>query len=86
MPPICKISNNAIARAAVNYSVVDDLAQMPTAMSSLEVLKMCPMQQKALLAAFGAVDPSKSKLITFNTENGEMCMPSTIAFQIVVSI
>ena len=39
-----------------------------------------------LLAALGAVDPSNSKLITFDTENGESHMPSTIAFQILVSI
>ena len=55
---------------------MDDLAQMPTAMSVLKVLKMCPMQQKSLLATLGAVDPSDSKLITFDTENGELRMPS----------
>ena len=65
---------------------MDDLAQMPTAMSTLEVLKTCPMQWKALLAALGVVDPSESKLITFDTENGELHMPSTISFQIFVSI
>ena len=84
--PICRITNNATTRAAVSYSVVDDLAQTPTTMSSLEVLKMCPMQQKSLLAALGVVDPSDSKLITFDIENGEPRMPSTIAFQISVSI
>ena len=75
-----------MARDAVNYSIVDDLAQTPIAMSALEVLKMCPMQRKALLATLGAVDPYDSKLITFNTENGEPCMPLTITFQISVSI
>ena len=85
-PPIRRIANNATARAAVNYSIVDDLAQTPTTMSSLEVLKTCPTQWKALLATLGVVDPSDSKLITFDTENGEPRMPSTIAFQIPVSI
>ena len=80
------MANNAIARAAVSYSIVDDLAQTPTAMSALEVLKTCPTQWKALLATLGAIDPSESKLITFDTENGEPRMPSTIAFQIPVSI
>ena len=75
-----------MARAAVSYSIVDDLAQPPTSMSALEVLKMCPKQRKALLAALGAVDPSDSKLVTFDTENGGPRMPSTIAFQIMVSI
>ena len=65
---------------------MDDLAQMLITMLSLEVLKTCPMQQKALLASLGAIDPSDSKLITFDTENGELRMPSTIAFQIPVSI
>ena len=65
---------------------MDDLAQTPTTMSALEVLKMCPMQLKALLAALGAVDPSNSKMITFDTENEEPRMPSTITFQISVSI
>ena len=55
-------------------------------MSALEVLTTCPTQQKALLAALGVVDPSDSKLITFDTENGEPHMPSTIAFLILVSI
>ena len=63
-----------------------DLAQIPTAMSALEVLKTFPMQQKALLGALGAADPSDSKLIAFDMENGEPCMPSTITFQILVSI
>ena len=80
------MANNATARAAVSYSIVDDLAQTPTAMSALEILKMCPMQWKALLASLGAVDPSDSKLIMFDTENGEPRMPSTITFQILVSI
>ena len=73
-------------RAGVSYNIVDDLAQTPTTMSALEVLKTFPMQRKALLATLGAVDPSDSKLITFDIENGEPQMPSTIAFQILVSI
>ena len=64
---------------------MDDLAQTPTTMSTLEVLKMCPRQQKALLAALGVVNPSSSKLITFDMDNGEPRIPSIIAFQIPVS-
>ena len=85
-PPICIITNNTTARAVVSYSIVDDLAQTPTAMSALEVLKTSPMQWKSLLAALGVVDPSDSKLITFDIENGELHMPLTIVFQIPVSI
>ena len=65
---------------------MDDLAQTPTTMSTLEVLKMCPTQRKSLVAALGAIDPFDSKLITFHTENKDLCMPSTIAFQILMSI
>ena len=86
MPPIRRVPNNATTRAAISYNIVDDLAQTPTAMSALEVLKTFPMQRKSLLDALGDVDPSESKLITFDTENGEPWMPSTIAFQISMSI
>ena len=60
-----------MARAAVSYIIVDDLSQTPMAMFALEVLKNFPTQRKDLLASLGAVDPSESKLIAFDTENGE---------------
>jgi hypothetical protein len=37
-----KSSHNPNARAAQNYSVVEDLSQTPCAMSTLEVLQSCP--------------------------------------------
>ena len=52
-PPIHRVANNATARAVVSYSIMDDLAQTPTAMSALEVLKMFPMERKSLLAVRG---------------------------------
>ena len=55
-------------------------------MFALEVPKTCPIQWKSLLVALGEVDPSESKLITFDMKNGEPHMPSTITFQIPVSI
>ena len=55
-------------------------------MSALEILKTCPTHQKSLLATLGAVDPFDSKLFTFDIENREPRMPSTIAFQILMSI
>ena len=84
--PIKRLANNTTARAAVNYSIINDLAQSPMTMSALEVLKTCPTQRKSLLDTLDAVDPSKSKLITFDLDQGEPRMPSTIAFQILVSI
>ena len=85
-PPIRWFANKIMARAAVSYNIMDDLAQTPTAMYALEVLKTFPTQQKASLDAIDVVDPYDSKLITFDIENGEPRMPSTIAFQIPVSI
>jgi len=32
------------ARAAQNYSIIEDLAQSPCAMSTLDVLQLCPAQ------------------------------------------
>ena len=70
-PPIRRVANNVTARAAISYSIVDDLAQTPTAMSALDILKTFPTHRKSLLATLGVVDPSDSNLITFDIENGE---------------
>jgi hypothetical protein len=42
--PLRRNVHNPQARAAHNYSLVDDLAQSPAAMSVLEVLQTCPTQ------------------------------------------
>ena len=42
-------THNLNARAAQHYSIVEDLAQAPCAMSALEVLQSCPSQRKAFL-------------------------------------
>ena len=42
---IHKSTYNPRARAAQNYNIVEDLAQSPSAMSTLEVLKNCPSQK-----------------------------------------
>ena len=44
------------AWAAQFYNVVEDLAQAPCAMSTLEVLQSFPTQRKNLLIALGALD------------------------------
>ena len=51
-----KTLHNPNSRAAVNYSVVEDLSQTPSAMSALEVLQSSPTQRDALLAALGSMD------------------------------
>jgi hypothetical protein len=40
--PLCRNVHNPQARAAHNYSLVDDLAQSSASMSVLEVLQSCP--------------------------------------------
>ena len=78
--------NNATTRDALNYSIVDDLAQSPKAMYTLEALKTYPSQCKGLLSTLGVIDPSNSRLITFNLDKGEPRIPSSITFQVLVMI
>jgi hypothetical protein len=51
-----KDSHNPNPRAAQNYSITEDLAQTPCAMSTLESFHSCPSQMKALLSALGVVE------------------------------
>jgi hypothetical protein len=72
--------NNPQARVAHNYSLVNDLAQSPTAMSVLEVLQTCPTQWKSLLSSLGAVDPANTRLNTFDLDCGEPRLLALVAF------
>ena len=78
-----KVLFNPNARAAQFYNVVEDLAQEPCAMSTLEVLQSCPTQHKNLLIALGALDPNNTNLIHFNVENYKSRLPHKLAFQII---
>jgi hypothetical protein len=84
--PLRRNVHNPQARAAHNYSLVDDLARSPTAMLVLGVLQTCPTQQKSLLSALGAVDPVDTRLITFNLDSCEPRLPAAVAIQIPVKI
>jgi hypothetical protein len=84
--PLRRNVHNPQARAAHNYSLVNDLAQSSTAMSVLEVLQTCPTQQKSLLSALGAVDPADTRLITFDLDNSEPRLPTTVSIQVPVKI
>jgi hypothetical protein len=86
-PPICipHISllwnvNNPQVRATHNYSLVDDLAQSPTTMSVLDILQTCPTQRKSFLSTLGAVDPTNTRLITFDLDCGEPRLHALVAF------
>jgi hypothetical protein len=84
--PLCRNVHNPQAREAHNYSLVDDLAQSPAAMSVLEVLQTCPTQRKSLLSTIGAVDPVDTRLITFDLDSSEPCLPALVSIQIPVKI
>jgi len=81
-----KSSYNPNAHATQHYSIIEDLAQAPSAMSTLEVLQSCPSQRKSLLSAIGGIDPADSELITFDLENHVPRLPHQIAFLIQVII
>jgi hypothetical protein len=80
-----KASHNPNARAAQNYSVVEDLSQTPCAMSALEVLQSCPAQRKALLTALGSTETCNPGTIMLDTTDLKPRLPYHVAFQIVVA-
>ena len=81
-----KSSYNPNAYVAHHYSIFEDLAQVPSAMSTLEVLRSCPSQRKALLSVVGGVDPVDSSLITFDMKNFIPRLPHQLALIIQVGI
>ena len=81
-----KSSYNPDARAAQHYSIVEDLAQAPSAMSTLEVLQSFPSQRNSLLSAIGGIDLANSDLITFDLEGHSPRLPHQISFLIQVII
>jgi hypothetical protein len=80
-----KSSYNPNARAAQNYSVVEDLSQTPYAMSSLEVLQSFPSQRKALLASLGSTETCNLGIIMLDASDLKPHLPYHIYFQIVVA-
>jgi hypothetical protein len=80
-----KASHNPNARAAQNYSIVEDLAQTPCAMSALEVLQSFPSQRKSLLSTLGATETSNPGTIVFDPTDLKPRLPHHVAFQIVVA-
>jgi hypothetical protein len=77
-------THNPNARAAQNYSIIEDLGQTPCAMSALEVLQTCPSQRNSLLSTLGSLDPCGSKVIKFDVTDVKPCLPYHVAFQIHV--
>jgi hypothetical protein len=77
-------SYNQNVRDAQNYSIAEDLAQTPCAMSTLEVLQSFPSQRKALLSALGVVETTNLGMIFFYPTDHKPHIPHHVAFQIVV--
>jgi hypothetical protein len=75
-----KASHNLNTRATQNYSVVEDLAQTPCAMSDLEVLQSFPSHRKAMLSTLGVVDPSNLWMIIFYLTDPKPCLPHHVTF------
>ena len=77
--PLCR--NPASNQVTHTYSIVDELAKSPTAMSMLEVLQSCLSQKKALLTSLGAIDPFDDHLIVSLVDTLEHPpLPSSVAF------
>ena len=66
--------------------MVEELAQAPCAMSTLEVLQSFPTQCKKLLTTLGALDPDNTNLIHFNVENYKPRLPHKLVFQIITKV
>ena len=63
---------------------MEDLAQSPSPMSTLEVLQNFPSQKQALLSAIGGIDLADSNLVGFNHKGYEPQLPSQRPFLIQV--
>jgi hypothetical protein len=75
-----KASHDQNKRDSQNYSIMEDLAQTPCAMSSLEFLQSFPSQRKVLLFSLGAVETSNSGMIIFYPTYHKPCVPHHVSF------
>jgi hypothetical protein len=80
-----KYSHNPNARAAQNYSVVEDLSQTPCAMSALEFLQSCASLIKAMLAALGSTETCNPGTIMLDMTDLKPRLSYHVVFQIVVA-
>lgn len=64
-----------------NYNIIEDLAQGPCAMSTLEFPQSCPTQKNALLALINTYDSSYSILVTFDVDNNKPFLPRYASIQ-----
>jgi hypothetical protein len=79
-----RTTHNPNARVAPNYSIVEDLAQMPYGMSTLEVLQSFPSQRVVLLSTIGVPDSSSQLVIKFDATDVRPHLPYHVYFPIGV--
>jgi hypothetical protein len=75
-----KDSHNPNARAAQNYSVVEDFSQILCVMSTLEVLQSCSSQRKTLLTTLGSTETCNPGTIMLDTIKLKPRLPYHIVF------
>jgi hypothetical protein len=83
---ICKSTFNPSSRVVQNYNIVEDLAQAPCVMSTLEFLQHYPSQRRTLLATIGIFYPNSSNHIMFNLDNYASRLSHQLAFQVDVVV
>lgn len=83
---IHKSTLNPHVRAAHNYNVVEDLAQSPSMISTLEVFQNFATKNRALLLPSGCVDPLDSNLVVLSHENYTPWLKAQLDFIIQVII
>jgi len=76
--------HNPNAIVAPNYSVVEDIAQTPCSMSTLEVLQNFPSQQNAFISALGYLDSSNAHIVKFDVFEVKARLLYHVDFQINV--
>jgi hypothetical protein len=84
--PLRKNVHNPHAQASHRYSLINDISQSPGAMLVMEFLQTFPSKRKALISQLGAVDPTKTHLITFDLDKENPRLPSLVTFYIPVKI
>jgi hypothetical protein len=62
------VTFNDNSHTAQKYNIIEYLAEVPCAMSSLKVLQHCHSQGRTLLLSIGVMDREDSNLITFNLD------------------
>ena len=66
-------------------NAVEEIAQAPCAISSMEVLQYYPAQRKELLSSTIVVDPSDATLITLELYQSTCRIPSKVTFHIKIT-